>query len=57
VFASVVMFGAVVGLEATLPGNLAWTLVVVGVGAAVYSVTLLAVSTRVREKARSFAPL
>jgi O-antigen/teichoic acid export membrane protein len=57
VAASLVMFGAVLGLRSVLPGTLAWTLVVVGAGAAVYGVVLLAISTKVRTKAASLAPV
>lgn len=55
--ASLVMFGAVLILERTLPDTLAWTFVVVGVGAVVYVGALLAISTRVRRKAAGAVPV
>lgn len=54
--AAAVMLGAVVALQEFLPRSLGWTLGVVAVGAVVYGVVLLGVSTRVREKATGFVP-
>lgn len=54
VLAATVMLGAVLGLQRLLPGTLAWTLVVVAVGAAVYGIVLAGLSPRIRGKAIGF---
>ncbi|WP_436924271.1 lipopolysaccharide biosynthesis protein [Halosimplex amylolyticum] len=56
VLAAVVMLGAVLGLQRTLPATLAWTLVVIAGGATVYGVLLAGLSPRIREKATGFLP-
>ncbi|ELZ24079.1 polysaccharide biosynthesis protein [Halosimplex carlsbadense 2-9-1] len=56
VAASTVMLGAVLAVQRVLPDTLAWTLAVVGLGAGVYTVALLALSERVREKSLGLLP-
>lgn len=55
--ASVVMLGVVVALQSLLPSTLAWTLVVVAVGAGIYGAVLFAISETVRTKVLSLSPL
>ena len=50
------MLLVVVALQRVVPGTLAWTLVVVGVGAAVYGALLFALSATVRRKSLSLLP-
>jgi len=54
--AAVVMFGVVYALESVAPGGHFVTVALVVVGAAVYTVVLLVLSSRIRQKARALAP-
>jgi len=54
--ASVLMFAGVVGLEPLAPGGFVGTVSLVGAGAAVYTVALLSISPRIRQKAVALAP-
>jgi O-antigen/teichoic acid export membrane protein len=55
--ASLLMFGAVFGSNRVVPDTLAWTFVVVGLGAFVYVIALLTISTRVRRKTIGALPV
>ena len=55
-FAALVMFACVWGLDSAAPSGHAVTIALVLCGAAIYSVVLLAISTRIRQKARGLAP-
>jgi peptidoglycan biosynthesis protein MviN/MurJ (putative lipid II flippase) len=56
ILAATVMLGAVLGLQRLLPQTLAWTLVVVALGAAIYGVVLAGLSSRIRRKVIGFLP-
>ncbi|OYR78099.1 hypothetical protein Z052_00005 [Halorubrum sp. C191] len=49
-FAAVVMISVVLGFQQVLPKTLAWTLVVVAIGAVIYGGLLLGLSPRIRAK-------
>lgn len=56
VLAATVMLVTVLGLQQILPETLAWTLVIVAVGATVYGGVLVGLSSRIRGKAIGFLP-
>jgi O-antigen/teichoic acid export membrane protein len=57
VFASFAMIVVVLPIHETLPRSRGWTLAVVTLGAGIYFLALLALSGRVRDKARMLSPV
>lgn len=56
VAASFIMTGVVYVVEPLVPSTRLWTLALVGLGAGVYVITLIAISKRIRNKAQSLLP-